>query len=216
MKILRTQFTILCTTALGLSVSTATLRAAEQENPWLLRVRAVQLEMANKSTPISGLAGSDAIHIEDKLMPEVDISYFFTPNWAAELVLTVPQKHEVTLEQNGNVSTLGSFKHLPPTLSLQYHFKPNATIQPYVGVGVNYTKFSNEKLSAGATPLSLENSSLGLAFGAGVDIPISSSMRLNLDIKKLQIRSDVLASGSKISELKADPFLLGIGLGWKF
>ena len=56
----------------------------------------------------------------DKTIPELDISYFFTPNIAAELVLTVPQEHRVYL----NGTDIGSFKHLPPTLTLQYHFMP--------------------------------------------------------------------------------------------
>jgi outer membrane protein len=194
----------------------ASSQAADLNDPWLVRIRAVQLDMANKSEPIGGVGNANTIHVEDKLIPEVDISYFFTPNWAAELVLTVPQKHEVTVEDGGTVTRLGTFKHLPPTLSLQYHFSPGAAVQPYVGVGVNYTKFSSVNLSSGGTPLRMENDSFGLAFGAGVDFPITKDMSFNLDIKKLQIRSDVMAGGSKISEVKADPLLIGIGLGWKF
>lgn len=200
---------------LGLSFVTTT-QAADVSNPWLVRVRAVQLDMANKSDPIGGTGNANTIHVEDKIIPEVDISYFFTPNWAAELVLTVPQKHEVTIEDGGSTTRLGTFKHLPPTLSLQYHFSPGAAVQPYVGIGVNYTKFSSVNLSVGGTPLSMENDSFGLAIGAGVDFPISKDMSINLDVKKLQIRSDVMAGGSKISEVKADPLLLGVGVGWKF
>ena len=60
------------------------------------------------------------MHVSSKTIPEIDISYFFTPNIAAELILTYPQKHDVTLDGNN----IGTFKHLPPTLSLQYHFMP--------------------------------------------------------------------------------------------
>ena len=60
-------------------------------------------------------------------------SYFVTPNVAVELILTVPQ--EQTVYSNG--TEIGTFKHLPPTLTAQYHFTGMA-FRPYVGAGVNY------------------------------------------------------------------------------
>lgn len=191
---------------------------AAENQPWLVRARAVQIDTANKSDPVPalGIAQSDTIHVSNELIPEVDISYFFTPNWAAELVLTYPQKHEVSVELNGTSTPLGTFKHLPPTLSLQYHFQPKERIQPYLGVGVNYTSISAVNLAAGAQKLDLDNSSLGLALGAGVDFKIQDNLYLNLDVKKVQIRSDVLANGQKVSEVRVDPTLWGVGLGWRF
>ena len=191
---------------------------AAEAQPWLVRARAVQIDTANKSDPVPalGITQSDTIHVSNELIPEVDISYFFTPNWAAELVLTYPQKHEVSVELNGNSTALGTFKHLPPVLSVQYHFQPNQTVKPYVGVGVNYTAISSVNLAAGAQKLDLDNSSMGLALGAGVDFKIQDNLYLNLDVKKVQIRSDVLANGQKVSEVRVDPTLWGVGLGWRF
>lgn len=75
---------------------------------------------------------ANAITVNDKTIPEVDITYFFTPNIAAELVLTVPQKQTVTVQPSalGGPVDIGTFKHLPPTMMLQYHFQPDATILP--------------------------------------------------------------------------------------
>src|SRR5690606_38741565 len=78
----------------------------------LVRARAVHLDSANKDSTGLGLT------VNNKSLPEVDFSYFFTPNIAAELILTVPQKH--TVYSNG--TAIGSLKHLPPTLTVQYHF----------------------------------------------------------------------------------------------
>ena len=185
-------------------------QATAQQNPWLVRARAVHINPADKSDPVGGIGAADTIHVSEKTIPEVDISYFFTPNWAAELVLTYPQKHDVTLSG----SNIGSFKHLPPTLTVQYHFTPAAPVSPYVGAGVNYTRISSVDLLSGAGQL--DNSSVGLALQAGVDFKLDKNWSLNLDVKKVQIRSDVSVFGTQVSTLKIDPWLVGVGVGYRF
>lgn len=91
---------------------TGAFAQADGESPWLVRVRSVHLDSSNKDSTPLGLS------INNKTFGEVDVSYFLSPNVAAELVLTTPQKQ--TVYANG--SEIGSFKHLPPSLLLQYHF----------------------------------------------------------------------------------------------
>ena len=184
---------------------------AENGGDLLVRVRAIQLETADKSdaNATAGLA-ADAITVESKLIPEIDFTYFFTGNIAAELVLTYPQKHDVKL----NGSTIGTFKHLPPTLTLQYHFNPAGTLRPYVGAGVNYTRISSVHLAGGA--IDLERSSVGLAVQAGFDYGLSKNLSLNVDVKKLRLGADVKVGGTTVSEVHLDPWLFGLGLGKKF
>ena len=191
-------------------IAVASAQALAQESPWLVRARAVQIEPDNKSSPVGGVGAADTIRVSNKTIPELDISYFFTPNFAAELILTYPQKHDVTLAG----TKIGSFKHLPPTLSAQYHFAPGATFNPYVGVGVNYTRISSVKLLNGAADL--ENDSVGLALQAGVDFRLDEHWSLNADIKRVNIRSDVIVGGANISHLKVDPMLFGLGVGYRF
>ncbi|WP_293775508.1 OmpW family outer membrane protein [uncultured Oxalicibacterium sp.] len=181
-----------------------------QEGPWLVRVRAVHLDPANKSDPIGGTGAANRLTIDSKTIPEVDISYFFTPNWAAELVLTYPQKQRVYLDG----SDIGSFKHLPPTLTLQYHFTPEKTFSPYVGAGINYTRISSVHLLNGSADL--ESSSVGPALQAGIDYKINRNWSLNLDVKKVYIRSDVSNAAGTISQVKVDPWLIGVGVGYRF
>lgn len=192
------------------SISSQVYAQQVQEGPWLVRVRAVHLDPANKSDPIGGIGASDRLTINSKTIPEVDISYFFTPNWATELVLTYPQKQKVSLDG----AEIGTFKHLPPTLTLQYHFTPQKTISPYVGAGINYTRISSVKLLNGAADL--ENSSLGIALQAGVDFKLDKNWSLNLDVKKVQIRSDVNTAAGQLSAVKIDPWLIGVGVGYRF
>lgn len=199
--------------ALSLTLVTLGLAATQvmaQETPWLVRVRVVNISPANNSDSVGGVGAEDRITVSKKTIPEVDISYFFTPNLSAELILTYPQKHDVMLDG----ATIGTFKHLPPTLTAQYHFAPEATINPYVGAGINYTNISEVHLLNGAGRL--DNHSVGLALQAGVDFKLDKNWSFNLDVKKVQIRSDVLISGNKVSAVKVDPWLIGAGVGYRF
>jgi outer membrane protein len=203
-SLVRTSLTALAAAlALGAAGAASAQAAATADGPWLVRVRAVNLQSDNGDTTGLGLS------INDKTIPEVDVSYFFTPQIAAELVLTVPQKH--TLSSNG--TAIGTLKHLPPTLLVQYHFAPGAAVRPYVGAGVNYTRFSSVNLPAG---VDIDRSSVGWALQAGVDIPLSRQLSLNFDVKKLRLRTDVTAGGAGIGTFKVDPVLVGVGLGWRF
>ena len=182
-----------------------------QQSPWLVRARVVNIDTANKFDTSSALA-TDSVDVSNKTIPEVDISYFFTPNLAAELILTYPQKHDVSL----NGIDIGTLKHLPPTLLLQYHFMPEAQFSPYVGAGLNYTRVSQVDLLEGAA--TLEKNSYGLALQAGVDFKLDKNWSLNLDVKKVQIRSDLslTGNGTKLGTVKIDPWLVGVGVGYRF
>jgi outer membrane protein len=168
------------------------------EDNWLVRVRAVNLSPADKSDPVGGTGAADRLHVSSKT------------NVAVELLLTIPQKHTVTLDG----ASVGTFKHLPPTLLGQYHFAPEAQLSPYVGAGINYTLIHGVDLLGGKG--GLEHSSVGLALQAGVDFKIDKKWSFNIDVKKIQIRSDVTAGGAKISAVKVDPLLVGVGVGYRF
>ena len=169
-----------------------------------VRVRALYMN------PDSGTSPNINVDVEDRWIPEIDFSYWLTDNFALELVLTYPQKHDVSA---GGVN-IGSVKHLPPTLMFQYHFMPKQTFQPYVGVGLNYTRFSSVSLAGGA--ISMEKDSFGLAAQVGADIKISKSMYVNLDAKYVKIDADLRTAAGHLANLKIDPWLVGVGLGWRF
>ncbi|MFZ2318518.1 MAG: OmpW family outer membrane protein [Pseudomonas sp.] len=184
--------------------------AMAEQSPWLVRVRVERLSPADKADPVGGAGASDRISVSKKTIPELDISYFFSPNVSAELILTYPQKHDVYLDGG----KIGTFKHLPPTLLGQYHFTPEATFSPYVGAGLNYTNITKVDLLNGAG--GLEHKSFGLALQAGADYKIDKNWSLNFDVKKIQIRSDVTISGAKVSNVQVDPWLVGVGVGYRF
>lgn len=175
--------------------------AQQQDGKWQVRVRAVLLESDN-----GGAAGAAGVSINDKVIPELDISYYFTPNFAAELVLTYPQKQDVRL----NGAKIGSLKHLPPSLMAQYHFTNFGAFKPYVGAGINYTRFSNVDLPAG---LDVKRNSWGGALQVGFDYALDKNWSLNFDVKKVYIDTTI---NNGIGKFKIDPILLGVGVGYRF
>jgi outer membrane protein len=177
---------------------------------WMVRLRATSLNMANKSDPIGGVGASDRITVNDKWIPELDVTYFFTPHIAAELVLTVPQKQNVSLDGN----KIGSFTHIPPTLLVQYHFIPNGTFRPYVGAGLNFTRIWGADIANNS--LSLDSWSVAPALQIGMDYKLTKNWFLNADIKKLWLSSDVKAGGVKVSNVSLDPWLFSMGVGYRF
>ncbi|WP_313077164.1 OmpW family outer membrane protein [Melaminivora sp.] len=181
------------------------------EGPLMVRVRAVNLDSANGGSTNPNLN----LSVNNKVIPELDVSYFFTPNIAAELILTYPQKHDI----RSNGTNIGSLKHLPPTLLAQYHFTNFGGFKPYVGAGINYTRFSSVRfdpaVQAALNP-SVSKNSWGGALQVGVDIPLSKNMYLNFDVKKVYIDTNVYSNGAKVGTFKVNPVLAGVGLGWRF
>lgn len=181
--------------------------ALATEGPWLIRLRATYMLNDNTNDPSLSLGQIEA---KDRWIPEIDVSYFFTDNIAAELVLTWPQKIDVSL----NGTDIGSLKALPPTLLVQYHFIPNGTIRPYVGAGINYTYFSSQSFSING--VSTSNSSWGPALQAGVDFKIAPKWYINADVKYVWMDTEVKLNGATLTTVDINPWLLSLGVGYRF
>jgi outer membrane protein len=188
----------------------------------VVRGRVLQLEPANESYgPSTGVSlAGDVVSVSDRLIWELDASYFITNNLAVEVIATTPPKHTVYL----GGTRIGTLRHLPPTVTLQYHIAPtNASVRPYIGLGVNYTHLSAVNLDAGSVlggsvPLKAESSSWGTAIQLGADFPINDKLSINVDFKKIDISTkvSVKANGAYLGTVKVNPVLFGAGVGYKF
>jgi len=190
---------------IGVSTLVATPAIQAEENPFIVRVRALHLNWDN------GQGGAlDAVKAENTTIPEIDLSYFFNKNLALELVLTYPQSVDVKLGS----TKLGSVKALPPSLLFQYHFTHFGAFKPYVGLGVNYTLFTDRKLAGGT--VKLENSTFGYAAQIGADYMVNNHWGFNVDLKYAKIEPDVSISGIKVGSVDLNPTMLGVGLTYKY
>jgi outer membrane protein len=207
-------FIVTCAFVIG-GIIPCKVSAESGESPWIIRARLLGVIPDDGSSSISVIGGK--VEVDDSITGDVDFSYFFRDNIAAELTLAV-SKHDVKAKNTaaGNLD-LGDVKLLPPTLTLQYHFIPDGKIRPYVGAGVNYTVFFDDNPGV-ATKIDYDNA-FGFALQAGVDYGINKNWAINFDVKKIWLSTDVslTALGSNLkTEVDIDPWLFGIGLAYRF
>ena len=197
-------------TALLFALSAVTMapqiQAASDEGRWLVRGGLSHVEPKADNGQLS--VGSIAVN--SHFDPSINVGYFFTPNWAADVLLALPFEHEFSI----NDQNAGSTAQLPPTFSLQYHFLPGAKVQPYVGAGANLTLFMDEQLNSG-NELKLDPS-FGFAAQVGVDIPLNAEWRVGLDARYIDIDSKASVDGQDVGTVEIDPYVLSINLGYRF
>ena len=177
-----------------------------------------------------GNAGAQ-LQVDNNTIPEIDFSYYFTKNIAAELILAVGTRHDVNVSSAGDVAkALGSVNLLPPTLTAQWHFMPDQTFDPYVGAGLAYVRAMDNGLTAqvgaSALPIRIDRNNFGGVLQAGFDVNLQDKWLVNFDVKKVFVSTDVelnslgvagLASGfKKIDQLDIDPWVVSVGFGKKF
>lgn len=187
---------------------------------WLIRLRGIDVAPDVSSSTITTIGGKvkDAT---SSIVPELDFSYFFTPHISAELILAT-SRHGVrakgtALDTNGKLN-MGSVSILPPTLLAQWHFLPNYRVDPYVGAGLNYTLFYHAKSGPGLNNTTYTNS-WGPALQIGADIKVTGNWYINLDVKKIYVETKAHTSSgtTRVSaKVHLDPYVYGLGLGYRF
>lgn len=203
------------TAALALLSPIAGQAQSSSENPWMVRVRAVDVLYQNGQ---SGAVQDLNVKAKNQWIPEFDISYFFTKNIAAELVLTWPQQVNITAGQ-GNTN-IGKVTALPPSLLAQYHFTDLGAFKPYIGAGINYTIFGNrQNFPALGNQVQVDQSSVGFVGQVGMDYMFDKNWGLNLDLKYATMSTNVTGSGDLAGasgKLTLNPWMPAVGITYKF
>lgn len=184
---------------------------AHEAGDWLLKVGVTNVSPKSNNGSLAN--GTVDLDVKSSTRPSFSITYMATKNIGVELLGALPFKHSL----NSNLGHIGETKQLPPTLSLQYHFLPDNTIQPYVGVGLNYTHFFSTKAGGAlaSNDLKIKNS-WGLAAQVGVDISLNKNWFLNADVRYINIRPDVHLNGQSIGKAKINPWVTTVGVGYRF
>lgn len=187
----------------------------EAPNPWQIRLRALGV-VTDDSGYVNAVPGS-GLSYSNTVAPELDISYFFTDNIAAELILGTTYANVEGQGTIGGLGNIGNVWLLPPTLTLQYHFTDFGAFKPYVGAGVNYTIFYNQGVGS-ADALHVKNT-FGTALQVGFDYMVDQHWGVNFDVKKVFLEPDfdVTVDGAKLTgKAELDPWLIGAGLTYRF
>lgn len=194
----------------------------KQAGDFNVRLRGIAVVPDNAGRTVFTAGGAATANTLDRastaMAPEIDFSYFITPNIALELIAATT-RHDLTL--NGGTLKLGSTGVLPPTLTVQYHLLPRSTFSPYVGAGLNYTVFYGESNNAQTfNGLKLKDA-WGWALQGGIDVLTSGPISLNFDVKKIFLKTEATVNQNpstalKVTDIKLNPWVIGAGVGYRF
>jgi outer membrane protein len=185
--------------------------AQDADDAWQVKVGVHDVSPAsNNGTLANGALKTD---VGDDARPTITLEYFLSPNWGIEALAALPFEHEVKL----NGTKAADVKDLPPTFSLQYHFAPAAQISPFVGIGLNYTRFFSisETGPLAGTQLDLSDS-WGVAAHFGVDFHLSGNWSLTVDGRWIDIETTARVNGANVGNVKINPWVWGAAVGYRF
>jgi outer membrane protein len=197
--------------AAALCLAAAAPVAAQQAGDWTIGLGIHNVDPRSDTGTLAG--GTVPTSIDDNTRPTVTVEYFLRDNLGVELLGALPFKHSI---RSGGVE-IGTVKHLPPVISLQYHFNATPRLKPFVGVGVNFTGFwdADAKGPLAGSDLRVKNS-WGLAAHLGADYWLNDRSALRLDARWIDIDPDVELNGARIGQVRIDPVVIGAAYVMKF
>lgn len=194
--------------------------------------------------PNLGSVGGTGVGVDSDTQLGLSFTYMLRPYLGVELLAATPFKHDI--KATGAISglgKLGSTKQLPPTLTLQYYpLGGSSPLQPYVGVGVNYTHFFDEHttdaltnnigtlaqlqgvsgVTATSSDLRLQDS-FGVAAELGADYKLTDRIGLNVGIWYADIQTTgTIKSQTNVGEVtskvdvKINPMVYMAGAYFRF
>ena len=191
---------------------TMTSAFAVPAGTWTVAAGAHYVDPKSDNGTVSTALGDFAVDVDGDVRPTISGEYFIADNVGVELLAAIPFHHDITLKA-GETTIDAKTQHLPPTLSVQYHFDGYnlpMNVKPFVGVGVNYTTFFKEKLN---NNLGLElklDDSVGVAGHIGLDIPFAPTESFRIDARYMDIKTDATLNGADIGEIDISPWVYGV------
>ncbi|MCD9033751.1 outer membrane beta-barrel protein [Luteimonas sp. Y-2-2-4F] len=197
---------LLSASLLALLAAGAALPAAAQSaGDWSLAIGAHSVDPKSDNGSLAG--GTLPVSVDSSVRPTITFEYFLRDNLGLEVLAALPFQHDIDIDGLG---TVGSTKHLPPTVSLQYHFNSGGTVSPLLGIGVNYTTFFSEDTEGALAGSDLElGDSWGLAARAGLDFKVGERGAIRVDVRWMDIDSSVRLDGAKLGTVNIDPWAYG-------
>lgn len=219
--------------ALALLGFIATPVLAAEPGTWTLKGGVGVVDPKNRNLSFELEGDSLRIDVDSATSLALSATYMFTENWGFEILGAWPFDHDIKLAAvaggQAGAARIASTKQLPPTFSGVYHFAPDATFQPYIGAGLNWTTFFDtsvvsELAAEGISDIDLDDS-FGLATVIGGDWMINDNMLLSIEARWINIETDATLKGdlfadvggsASIGTVKIDPWVYAINLGYRF
>lgn len=196
-------------TVLALAVALAALPAlAQSKGDFTAGIGVHQVNPKSGNGALAG--GTLPLDIGSDVRPTFTGEYFIADGVGIEVLAALPFDHDIEVRGVGKV---GSTRHLPPTVSIQYHFNAAGKVSPLLGVGLNYTTFFKERTTGALAGTRLElDDSWGAALHAGVDFKVGARDSIRVDARWMDIDTDVSVNGADMGTAEIDP--LAYGVSW--
>lgn len=157
----------------------------------------------------------DVVSVEGAAGVTGAVMYFVTPTIAVDLLVALPFEHDIELEGTGD--KVAETRHLPPTLSLAWFPGVSGPVRPFVGAGVNYTIFFEEKTQGALDGAKLKlDDSVGLAFMGGFEWQLTEDLSLVVDVRHMDIDSKAKLDGDPLGKVHIDPWAYGMAVAYRF
>ena len=227
--------TLFASSLLALAIAAPSVQA-HQAGDIIVRAGAITVQTKENSSSVKvdrgALAGADLggkASINNDTQLGLNFAYMVTDHWGVELLAATPFSHDVSISGTaGGLADgkLGSFKHLPPTLSAVYYpLDSKSAFQPYVGAGINYTWFFDESVDSAAKAGGFNNltvkNSWGWAAQIGADYMLTDNLMINGQIRYIDIDTSAYVNNSALGvrakvDVDVEPLVYMVGLGYKF
>lgn len=197
--------------ALAMGVLGAMQAQAADADRWVLKVGVHAVDPKSNNGDLLG----NTLHVDvgSNVRPTVTLEYMATPNWGLETLASWPFQHHIDV----NGVEVASTRQLPPTVSLQYHFNPTGKVSPFVGIGLNYTKFFSVHTTGPLAGTSLDlSSTFGAAAHAGLDFRVDERWLVSVDARYMNIAPEARLNGVRLGTVHIDPFVYGVAVGYRF
>lgn len=210
----------------SLTIAAALLLAsaanAHEQNELFFRVGATSVQPdASSGTVLGG-----GVDVKNGTSLGFSGTWFISKHWGVEVLAALPFSHDIVGSGALKGVDIGSTKHLPPTVSIQYYPLEGEAFQPYLGLGVNYTNFFKTDASStldsalgGKSDISLSYST-GLAYQIGADWKLTDKIYLNAAVWKIDIdtTADINVNSKRAAsvDVQIDPTVFMLGVGFKY
>lgn len=209
---------------------------AHEKGEFFTRLGTAFTVTSGSSDTVLNIPGTEVETGNDTTL-SIFIGYKLSDHLGLEFLTALPPKYDLSLSGKREASgaldgtSIGSVRVLPPVLALEYYpLNPYSKIQPYVGVGINYTVFFDEKVDgeieqvSGGDEVKFDvDSSWGVAVGVGVDYEINNNLMFNGSFWAIKVKTTAnlkVAGQSDLpgSDVDLDLYLLAptVGITYKF
>ncbi|MDR5899736.1 OmpW family outer membrane protein [Halomonas vilamensis] len=205
--------TLLAAGIAAAAITTSSQAFAYGAGDFFTRIGVAKVEPKSDNGTLDTALGDLEVDVQDESQFAFTLGYRFHDKMGVELLAALPFEHDIHLN-GGNIA---STDHLPPTVTAQYYplGGTDARVQPYAGVGFNYTRFSNESVDIDGVSLDLDDS-WGAAGQLGVDLLIDDNWALNAAAWYIDIDTDAKVAGADAGTVEIDPVVVMAGISYRF